>query len=293
MRRCSGLCGARNGSRAPSIATSRVPDTNRAENLAKKTERLGGYSGGTDAGFYSRPGKYDFWVKAEASRNRLWKRRLDKLLKHCGRGKLLDVGTGTGQFLNVARRFFESVTGTEVSESGIKVAKEKYNLEVAHGELEECDLPRNNFDTVTLFHVLEHVPDPKKTIALCRDLLKEGGTLLICVPNDVLAWTSKIKIAGKRLGLRPFQKFSPKVGVPRVFTSREIHLSHFTPEVLKSSLEQAGLEVIEESLDPYYSAGGAWLALHSAYYAFHRALFALTHINRYGTIWMVARRVPS
>ena len=240
--------------------------------------------------FYSKLGKYDSWVDAEAPRNRLWKRRLRKLLKHAGRGNLLDVGTGIGQFLNVARPFFVNVTGTEVSQSGVSVAKEKYNLDIAHGELEECDLPRNSFDTVTLFHVLEHVPDPKKTIALCRDLLKPGGTLLVCVPNDVLAWTSKFKLIGKRLGLGPFQKFSPKVGVPRAFTSREIHLSHFTPTVMRRSLEQGGLEVVDESLDPYYAATGIRLLLHTAYYAFHRLLFDLLHINRYDTIWMVARK---
>lgn len=240
--------------------------------------------------FYSKPGKYDSWLEEEAGRDRLWRRRLRKLLKHAGRGKLLDVGTGTGQFLKIARSFFESISGTEVSQSGIQVAKERYNLEVTQGELEDCNLPRNSFDTITLFHVLEHVPDPRRTIGLCRDLLKEGGILLVCVPNDVLAWTSKIKIAGKRLGLRPFQKFSPKVGVPRVFTSREVHLSHFTPRVLRGSLEQDGFKVIEESLDPYYSASGVRLALHTAYYALHRFLFGLSHINRYDTIWMVARK---
>lgn len=243
--------------------------------------------------FYSKPGKYDSWVEAEAPRNRLWKRRLRKLLKHAGRGNLLDVGTGTGQFLNVAKPFFNHVTGTEVSQSGLSIAKEKYNLDIAHGELEECNLQRKSFDTITLFHVLEHVPDPRKTIALCRDLLRMDGILLVCVPNDVLAWTSKVKILGKRLGLRPFKKFSPKIGVPRAFSSREIHLSHFTLTVLRRSLEQAGLEVLDESLDPYYSATGIWHVLHSAYYAFHRLLFGLMHVNRYDTIWMVARKSRS
>lgn len=243
--------------------------------------------------FYSKPGKYDSWLDAEAPRNRLWKRRLRKLLKHAGRRNLLDVGTGTGQFLNVAKPYFTHVTGTEVSQSGLSVAREKYNLDVASGELEVCDLPRSSFDTITLFHVLEHVPDPRKSIVLCRDLLKIGGVLLVCVPNDVLAWTSKIKILGKKLGLGPFQKFSPRFGLPRAFSSREIHLSHFTPAVLRRSLEEAGLEVLEESLDPYYAARGIRLFLHSAYYAFHRLLFGLLRVNRYDTIWMVARNSSS
>jgi SAM-dependent methyltransferase len=243
--------------------------------------------------FYSKPGKYDSWLEAEAPRERLWERRLRKILKHAGRGNLLDVGTGTGQFLKVAKPYFSHVAGTEVSQSGLTIAKEKYNLDIAQGELEECDLPRDSFDTITLFHVLEHVPDPRGTIAVCRDLLKIGGILVVCVPNDVLAWTSKIKIIGKRLGLRSFQKFSPEIGVPRAFSSREIHLSHFTAPVLKRSLEAAGLTVVDESLDPYYSAAGIWLVLHSAYCAFHRLLFGLFHVNRYDTIFMTARKARS
>jgi len=94
------------------------------------------------------------------------------------------------------------------------------------------------------------------------------------------------------LGLRSFQKFSPKFGLPRVFSSSEIHLSHFTAAVLRRSLEQAGLEIIDESLDPYYAASGIRLVLHSGYYAFHRLLFGLLEVNGYDTIWMAARKVP-
>lgn len=240
--------------------------------------------------FYSKAGKYDSWLVAEAPRERLWKRRLKKLLKHAGGGSLLDVGTGTAQFLNLAKPFFNHVTGTEVSQSAVSIAKEKYKLDIAHGQIEACDLPRNSFDTITLFHVLEHVPDPRKTIVRCSELLNAGGVLLVCVPNDVLAWTSKVKILGKRLGLRPFQKFSPKMGLPRAFTSNEIHLSHFTPPVLRRSLEQAGLAIIDESLDPYYAVSGVRQVLHSAYYVFHRLLFGLLEVNGYDTIWMVARK---
>ena len=240
--------------------------------------------------FYSTPKKYDTWLVVENSREKLWKRRLKKLLKHAGRGHLLDVGTGTGQFLNIARPHFNRVSGTEVSQIALRIAKEKYGLDLSQGQIEDSNLPKNSFDTITLFHVLEHVPDPKKTIARCKELLKVEGVLLVCVPNDVLAWTSKVKILGKKLGLQPFQKFSPTVGVPLVFTSKEIHLSHFTPPVLRRFLERAGFAVIEESLDPYYAATGIKQLLHSAYYAIHRLFFGLFRLNRYDTIWMTARK---
>src|SRR5258708_3173571 len=150
--------------------------------------------------FYSTPKKYDNWLVAEDSREELWKRRLRKLLMHAERGSLLDVGTGTGQFLNLARPHFNRVSGTEVSLTALKIAKEKYGLDLSQGQIEDVNLPENSFDTITLFHVLEHVPEPSKTVARCKELLKVGGVLLVCVPNDVLAWTSEAKILGKKLG---------------------------------------------------------------------------------------------
>ncbi len=245
---------------------------------------------GSIVAHYSRPGKYHSWLAHESARESLWRRRLKKLLKWANHGDLLDVGAGIGQFLDLARPFFSQVAGTEVSQSAVDTAKEKYNLDLARGTIDECGLPGDNFDLITLFHVLEHVPDPRRTIEFCRDLLRPGGTLVVCVPNDVLAWTSKIKVLGKRLGLGPFQKFSPKFGLPRVFTSNEIHLSHFTPAVLKYCFEQSKMVIVDESLDPYYAATGLRLAIHSAYYAVHRMLFWTFGVNRYDTIWMVARK---
>ena len=240
--------------------------------------------------FYSQAGKYDTWLTEEPARNRLWKRRLKKLAQSAARGRLLDIGAGYGQFLHHARPFFSDVTGTEVSNSAVALAKEKYGLSLLAGQVEELDLPLDFYDTVTLFHVLEHVHDPARLVNRCRDLLRAQGILVIAVPNDVLAWTSKIKKIGKRLGLKPFQKFSPELGISRAGTSREIHLSHFTPAVLRQLLENCGLRVVNESLDPYYVSSGVRVVLDGAYYAIHRALHVFLKINRYDTIWMVARK---
>lgn len=240
--------------------------------------------------FYSQSGKYDVWLKEEWARDLLWKRRLKKLLRSGARGRLLDIGTGYGQFLHHARPLFSDATGTEVSESAVTLAKEKYSLKLLAGQVEGLDLPPQSFDTITLFHVLEHVPDPRKLISRCHAMLRPQGIVIIAVPNDVLAWTSKIKKIGKKLGISSFQKFSPRLGISRAGASREIHLSHFTPPVLRRLLEASGLRVVDESLDPYYVSRGARLLLDNTYYAVHRLLHAILEINRYETIWMVARK---
>ncbi|HZE25007.1 MAG TPA: hypothetical protein VE054_13500, partial [Blattabacteriaceae bacterium] len=133
--------------------------------------------------------------------------------------------------------------------------------------------------------------DPGKLVSLCHDLLRTQGILVIAVPNDVVAWTSKIKIIGKKLGLSSFQKFSPRLGISRAGASREIHLSHFTSAVLSRLLETSVMHVTEESLDPYYASSGVRLFLDTAYYRIHSALHASLKINRYDTIWMVAHKL--
>jgi 2-polyprenyl-3-methyl-5-hydroxy-6-metoxy-1,4-benzoquinol methylase len=240
--------------------------------------------------FYSQAGKYDAWLKEEQARDMLWKRRLKKLLQSGAKGSLLDIGTGYGQFPHHAQLLFSEVAGTEVSESAVTLAKQKYGLSLLAGQIEQLDLPPQSFDTITLFHVLEHVLDPHKLVSRCHALLRAQGVLVIAVPNDVLAWTSKIKKIGKKLGIKSFEKFSPKLGISRVGASREIHLSHFTPTALRRLLENCGLQVTEESLDPYYVSRGLRLCLDGAYYAAHRALNAALKINGYDTIWMVAQK---
>lgn len=240
--------------------------------------------------FYSQAGKYEAWLKEERARNMLWKRRLKKLMQSGARKRLLDIGAGYGQFLHHARPFFTEVIGTEVSESAVALAKVKYGLTLLAGQIDDLNLPPQSFDVITLFHVLEHVPNPRNLVERCHAILRPQGILVIAVPNDVMAWTSKIKKIGKNLGVKGFQKFSPKLGISRAGASREIHLSHFTPPVLRQLLENSGLHITEELLDPYYVSSGIRLFLDNAYYAVHRFLHATLKINRYDTIWMVARK---
>jgi 2-polyprenyl-3-methyl-5-hydroxy-6-metoxy-1,4-benzoquinol methylase len=241
--------------------------------------------------FYSQDSKYDSWVDAAAARDALWQRRLQKLLPLRAEGNLLDVGTGIGQFLHHARPYFTDVQGTEVSASAVRVAEEKYGLKVHQGRVEEMGFPPESFNNITLFHVLEHVPDPANMVECCRELLRVNGVLAIAVPNDVLAWTSKLKKLGKNLGLGPFKKFSPVLGISRAGSSREIHLSHFTPAVLKKLLEDSGFTILEQGIDPYYASSGMRGAVDAAYCSAHDLMFKTLRVNRYDTIWMVGKKM--
>lgn len=242
--------------------------------------------------FYSQPGQYGSWVEEERARNRLWRRRLAKLENHRKPGSLLDIGTGIGQFLAVAKKSFTEVTGTEVSTSAIAIAREKYALEVLHGQAEDMDFGGRTFDNITLFHVLEHVLSPKRLLEKCRGLLTTGGVLTIAVPNDIASLGAVKRRLQARLGSGsggPQGVF----GLPRLTldgSMDEIHLSHFTEPVLAKYLAGAGFGILESSLDPFYAATGPRLFKMHCIYRMFSLVKRVTGVNLYGTIWICARK---
>lgn len=241
--------------------------------------------------FYAAEDKYDEWLAELPARDRLWKRRLSRVLRHAKGGRLLDVGAGIGQFLHFARAHFE-VQGTEISPTARAIAKSRYGIELCQGTLDDFRADRP-FDVITLFHVLEHVPFPGRTLAKARRLIRTGGIVVLAVPNDVDAWTSRRNRALRRLGIEKYRPFG-ELGIPALtLTGSEIHLSHFTHRSLRAALERAGFSVIQETLDPFFSVEGMRLARRWRRFYWYRALLAATGRNLYDTLWMTARAVPA
>src|SRR6266478_701550 len=243
--------------------------------------------------FYSQPTKYDQWLAEEPARDALWMRRLRLLRPIVKPGSLLDVGAGIGQFLAVARPYFSEVCGTEVSESAIHIARQKYNLQLLAGEIQSVELGNKKFDNITIFHVLEHVPNPKQVIERWASLLIDGGTLTIAVPNDLYSYRGKRFL--RTLAARRFGRFA-RVGLPKIVLDgslAEIHLSHFTPQVLRHLLERSGLSVIACTLDPYYVAAGFAERRSTGFYLCCRILNRIFRINVYDTMLLIARKVSS
>ncbi|HEX2330795.1 MAG TPA: class I SAM-dependent methyltransferase [Candidatus Angelobacter sp.] len=240
--------------------------------------------------FYSKKGQYDHWLREDEARVAIWTWRLGKLKKYLPLGRLLDVGAGIGEFLHYAQPFFSEVTGTEVSSAGVEVASQKFGVNVRRGQVENMDLPLGYFDMISIFHVLEHVPNPVSFLARLRELLCPGGLVVCAVPNDVLAWRSRQNSLGKRLGRKKFKNFSAVLGTPKVSSVEEIHLSHFTAPVLGKLFKDSGFEIVEESVDPYFLRTGLRGLKDRLRYGFHWLLCRVFRLNRYDTIWFVARK---
>ena len=95
------------------------------------------------------------------------------------KGTLLDIGAGTGNFCETSKQNSWDVYGVEPSEKARGVAAKK-NI-FLYQSIE--DFTGQQFDVITLWHVLEHLPDLENTITAIQKLLKPNGVLIVAVPN--------------------------------------------------------------------------------------------------------------
>ncbi len=140
-------------------------------------------------------------------------------------GRLLDVGCAWGGYLWCMQQLGWEVHGVEMNARAAAFAQQELDLtSVRAGSINDLDYPEDFFDVVHLSMVLEHVPDPLKTLSKLGRLLKDNGQLILSVPD----------IEG--VEARLFRERSYTLQVPQ-------HLSHFSPTTIRACLETAGFVV--------------------------------------------------
>src|SRR5258706_7523739 len=110
------------------------------------------------------------------------KRKLIERVTKKKSGNLLDVGSGTGAFLDEMKSNGWNVTGLEPDNDAISIAKDLYRLELQNTK-KLFDLQAGSYDAITLWHVLEHVHQLHGYMEQLKNLLSMNGRLLIAVPN--------------------------------------------------------------------------------------------------------------
>ncbi len=157
------------------------------------------------------------------------------------RGRLLDIGCGSGLFLERMRDFGWQVTGVEPDAAAASAAVKRLGDDVlVVGDIDDSALASQSFDAVTLSHVIEHVPDPVGTQRKCRDLLAPTGTLVCVTPNS------------RSLGARSFGASWLHWDPPR-------HLNVFDHASLEQAFRDAGFGV-ERTATPTSTAHFVWQA---------------------------------
>lgn len=97
--------------------------------------------------------------------------------------RLLDIGCSSGLFLDEARAAGFDAHGAELSPDTARFARDHFGLEVHAGDWRDGGYEDGSFDVITLFDVIEHLPDPLAELKAIRRLLKPGGLLLQSTPN--------------------------------------------------------------------------------------------------------------
>ena len=150
------------------------------------------------------------------------KSKLKLIQKNSQVGSILDIGAGVGDFLVVCENAGWQTTGIEPSEKAKAIAIKKG---VSFAENMQ-DLPNQSFDVITMFHVLEHVPDLDFQMQELKRLLKPTGVLFIAVPNF------------KSYDAKHYQKFWAAYDVP-------IHFWHFSKTAIQKLFQTQKMKVAE------------------------------------------------
>jgi SAM-dependent methyltransferase len=136
--------------------------------------------------------------------------------------RLLDVGCGFGSFLAVMHELGWEAEGLDISPPVVAAAARR-GRRVRLGTLEELGLPPEGYQAITMFYVLEHLPDPLRTLRQAWDLLAPEGILLVRVPHTT-----------------PIVRLLGPLGLGADLYDPPFHLYDFSPAVLQRLLGRAG-----------------------------------------------------
>lgn len=164
------------------------------------------------------------------------KQKLKLINKQSVSGKtLLDVGCGTGDFLQTALKNNWNVFGVEPNPQARNIANKKTN-NVVYDADKISEFKKESFDVITLWHVLEHLPNLEEQLALYKSLLKKEGTLIIAVPNF------------KSFDATYYKEFWAAYDAPR-------HLWHFSRTAISKLVSKNNMKVVKTlpmMFDAYY-----------------------------------------
>jgi SAM-dependent methyltransferase len=147
-------------------------------------------------------------------------KKLARFLPPVG-ARVLDIGTAGGAFLEAAEQFGYDAHGLEPSRYLVEKGKER-GLKIEQGTIENHAFPAHSFDMVSLWDVIEHLPDPKAALLEIRNLVKPDGILLINYP-DIGTWQAKL--AGKHF-----------------WWLLSVHLHHFSRATIRELCKRSGFE---------------------------------------------------
>ena len=152
-------------------------------------------------------------------------------------GKILDIGCGSGETLVQLQSIGWEGYGLDMDKKAIEIAQKRGVKHASYGTYKDLKMYLDNtFDVIRLYHVIEHLDDPRRVLALIRTKLKVGGELIIGTPNE------------NSLVSRIFKQYWYNLDCPR-------HLYLFSPKTLRILVKQCSF--INYTIE--FSSAGGWI----------------------------------
>ncbi|MFM2213141.1 MAG: Ubiquinone biosynthesis O-methyltransferase [Bacteroidota bacterium] len=158
----------------------------------------------------------------QAVKSRALKNKVKLINSQSAKGALLDIGAGTGDFLVVAQKDGWQTKGIEPSPKAKAIALSK-GVSFAN---DLSDLQDNSFDVITMWHVLEHVPNLEEYLSELKRIIKPDGTIIIAVPNF------------KSFDAEYYGKYWAAYDTPR-------HLWHFSKNSIQKLVGEFQLQLVQ------------------------------------------------
>ncbi len=165
-------------------------------------------------------------------------------------GNLLDIGAGLGYFVQFALTYpgWDAV-GYEISPPAVEYARNALGLKerMFLGAVEESDFPAGYFDLITLWDVIEHIPNPDILLSYVFRLLKPGGSLFLATPNAPIQ-IAKARVKAGVLGMRQGTQY----------LDAKDHVNLYTPASLRLVLQRVGFQSVRYThIRPIQSVSGS------------------------------------
>ena len=176
-------------------------------------------------------------LKWDATKEKRLNRIIDEIINISPHSKVLDIGCGNGQLLDLLRQ--NGLVDCHGLESNIEQAKycRQKGLNVLDKKLSSSLYPHESFDIITLIQVLEHIPEPIEFLAILNNFLKPGGKIIVEVPS----YNNPRILLYRLLGIKNIVK--KDFIIP--------HIYYYNDKSLKKIFSKSGFNVIKKSFGNY------------------------------------------
>lgn len=201
--------------------------------------------------------------------------RLDFSLPYLAKQQaVIEVGSAAGEFLNLVKPHVTSVTGCDLNSAQCKRAEEKFGIPSYSEDVRDLDF-ENHFDVVFMFQIFEHIWTPHEFLQDIRAKVKQGGLLILDIPN---------------LNDAMYQMYQLSL-IRDKFYFKEQHPMNYTPAALTKVMNANGFETVDVRLVQEYSVTNHlnWIYTNKGNASFEEGMKAqfdgVAHVGGYQEIW--------